>query len=314
MAQIFSVFANHGHMIEPRLVSKIVSKEGAVIYETRPKEIVNFTKPQQAYMMTDILKDVIKRGTGKGAKVDGIELAGKTGTTNDNVDAWFCGYSPTIETIVWFGRDDNQKIGKRATGGLLATPAFAYYYRELLKLYPDTPRIFERPEGVYSGIVDGRYELYTDISPLPKNASSIAEERREQQERVEGSRDYVAQEEDIDPVESDTTNHRRGEDSILDMFGDTGDSTDTPRDINATIDDGSITMHPRKNRARNRLQIADDSGGEEIVEMSPEESRDDYIFKQSDSDTEDDSEHIDPINLKPKQPRSTVDEDSGSLF
>ncbi len=56
MAQIFSVFANEGHMIEPRLVSKIISKEGAVIYETRPKEIENFTTPEQAYLMTDVLK------------------------------------------------------------------------------------------------------------------------------------------------------------------------------------------------------------------------------------------------------------------
>lgn len=112
MAQIFSVFANKGHMIAPRLVSKIISKEGAVIYETRPKEIADFTTPEQAYLMTDILKDVIKRGTGRKARVKGIELAGKTGTTNKNIDAWFCGYSPTIETIVWTGRDNNKPIGR----------------------------------------------------------------------------------------------------------------------------------------------------------------------------------------------------------
>ncbi len=168
MAQIYTVFSNGGHMIEPRLVSKIVSKEGAVIYETRPKEISHFTTPQQAYLMTDILKDVIKRGTGKNAKVEGIELAGKTGTTNNNVDAWFCGYSPTIETIVWFGRDNNKPIGKGATGGAVAAPAFAYFYRELLRDYPDIPREFEVPSGVYVGEYQGRKELYTDTSPLPK--------------------------------------------------------------------------------------------------------------------------------------------------
>jgi len=168
MAQIFSVFANKGHMIEPRLVSKIVSKEGAVIYETRPKEIADFTTPEQAYLMTDILKDVVKRGTGRNAQVKGIELAGKTGTTNKNVDAWFCGYSPTIETIVWFGRDNNRPIGKGATGGATAAPAFAYYYRELLKLYPDIKRTFDIPEGVFIGEYQGRKELYTQISPLPK--------------------------------------------------------------------------------------------------------------------------------------------------
>jgi penicillin-binding protein 1A len=128
MAQIFSVFANKGHMIEARLVSKIIAKEGAVIYETRPKEIADFTTPQQAYLMTDILKDVIKHGTGKKAAVEGIELAGKTGTTNNYVDAWFCGYSPTIEVISWVGRDDNKPIGKFASGGSMAAPAFAYYF------------------------------------------------------------------------------------------------------------------------------------------------------------------------------------------
>ncbi|MGB5505416.1 MAG: PBP1A family penicillin-binding protein [Sulfurovum sp.] len=167
MAQIFSVFANEGHMIAPRLVSKIVSKEGAVIYETRPKEIEDFTTPEQAYLMTDVLKEVVQRGTGRNARVEGIELAGKTGTTNNNIDAWFCGYSPTIETIVWFGRDDNKRIGSKATGGALAAPAFAYYYKKLLELYPETKRTFDIPEGVYRGEYEGKSELYTAQSPLP---------------------------------------------------------------------------------------------------------------------------------------------------
>jgi len=176
MAQIFSVFANKGHMIAPRLVSKIISKEGAVIYETRPKEIANFTTPEQAYLMTDILKDVVKRGTGKNARVEGIELAGKTGTTNKNIDAWFCGYSPTIEVISWMGRDNNRPIGKGATGGAMAAPAFAYYYKSLIKLYPETKRIFDIPKGVFKGEYEGKSELYTKDSPLPPIAKPVVEE------------------------------------------------------------------------------------------------------------------------------------------
>ena len=173
MAQIYTVFANHGHMIAPRLVSKIIAKEGAVIYETRPKEIADFTTPEQAYLMTDILKDVVKRGTGRNARVKGIELAGKTGTTNKNVDAWFCGYSPTIETIVWFGRDNNKPIGRGATGGAIAAPAFAAYYEGLLKLYPEMKRTFDIPKGVFRGVYEGKPELYTKISPLPTKSKPV---------------------------------------------------------------------------------------------------------------------------------------------
>jgi penicillin-binding protein 1A len=173
MAQIYTVFSNQGHMIEPRLVSKIVSKEGSVIYETFPKEIADFTRPEQAYLMTDMLRDVIRRGTGRKARVEGIELAGKTGTTNDGIDAWFCGYSPATTTVVWYGRDTHRPIGKHATGGSIAAPAFAAFYRGLLTLYPDTPKDFIRPEGVMEGLIDGRTELYTAISPLPRTDGSL---------------------------------------------------------------------------------------------------------------------------------------------
>ena len=172
MAQIYTVFSNYGHMIEPRLVSKIVSKEGSVIYETKPKEIVNFTRPEQAYLMTDILQDVIRRGTGRKAAVKGLELAGKTGTTNDGVDAWFCGYSPSVTTIVWYGRDNNRPIGRHATGGSVAAPAFAQFYRSLLTLDPNLPTVFPVPEGVHIGEINGHKELYTEISPLPKSGGT----------------------------------------------------------------------------------------------------------------------------------------------
>ncbi len=170
MAQIYTVFSNYGHMIEPRLVSKIVSKENAVLYETKPKEIVDFTRPEQAYLMTSILQDVIRRGTGRNAAVKGIELAGKTGTTNDGVDAWFCGYSPTITTISWFGRDNNRPIGKKATGGSVAAPSFSRFYASVLKLYPDIKREFDVPEGVFRGEYEGKTEFYTRTSPLPEGS------------------------------------------------------------------------------------------------------------------------------------------------
>jgi len=172
MAQIYSVFANGGHMIEPRLISKVLSRNGTVIYETKTKEINNFTTPPQAYLMTDILKDIIKRGTGRNARVKGIELAGKTGTTNKNVDAWFCGYSPTEELIVWTGRDNNKPIGRGGTGGGASAPAFAYFMKRLYKMYPKMARKFPRPEGVYNARNGVRTGIYTDLSPLPTATKS----------------------------------------------------------------------------------------------------------------------------------------------
>ena len=204
MAQIFSVFSNKGHMIEPRIVSKIVSKEGAVIYATRPKEIEDFSSPEQTYIMTDILRDVVKRGTGRNAQVKGIELAGKTGTTNKNVDAWFCGYSPTIETIVWFGRDDNKPIGRNATGGATAAPAFAYYYKKLLELYPETKRSFDIPEGVFKGEYENKSELYTEISPFPVKKMTAQEEYDSLSSGEDINSEYsivTVEDEDISPEE-----------------------------------------------------------------------------------------------------------------
>jgi len=251
MAQIFSVFANKGHMIEPRLVSKIVSKEGAVIYATRPKEIADFTTPQQAYLMTDILKDVIKRGTGRNAQVKGIELAGKTGTTNKNVDAWFCGYSPTIETIVWFGRDNNKPIGRGATGGAVAAPAFAYYYKHLLELYPDTKRTFDIPEGVFVGEYEGKKELYTKISLLPKMQKQM--NGFDAEYRIDDDGYMISSpEEDVNPEEEMMIRESSSDDGFAEMVNidedpnenkEEGDALHPPRivpDTPASEDSGTL--------------------------------------------------------------------------
>jgi len=167
MAQIYSAFANGGHMIEPRLISKVLSRNGTVIYESKTQEITDFTTPEQAFLMTDILKDIVTRGTGRNAQVPGVQVVGKTGTTNKNVDAWFCGYSPSTEVIVWMGRDNNKPIGRGGTGGGTSAPAFSYFLKKLHKMYPDMPKKFTRPEGVYNAKDGVITELYTDISPLP---------------------------------------------------------------------------------------------------------------------------------------------------
>jgi len=172
MAQIYSAFANGGHMIEPKLISKVMARNGTVIYESKTQEITDFTTPEQAYLMTNILRDIVLRGTGRNAQVPGVEVVGKTGTTNKNVDAWFCGYSPTTEVIVWMGRDDNKPIGRGGTGGGTSAPAFSYFLKRLHKMYPKMPRKFTVPKGVYSMRNGVATELYTETSPLPTQTAS----------------------------------------------------------------------------------------------------------------------------------------------
>ncbi len=256
MAQIYTVFSNKGHMIEPRLVSKIVSKEGAVIYETRPKEIADFTTPEQAYLMTSILEDVIKRGTGRNARVKGIELAGKTGTTNKNVDAWFCGYSPSIETIVWFGRDNNKPIGRGATGGAVAAPAFAYYYKKLLSQYPELKRKFDVPEGVYVGEYEGRKELYTKISPLPKKSEEPLDmfdvEQPERTYTVDDDGYMISDVDSEDIATEDQMQIQEGDDDI--GYAETVNIDEDPQE---EIDD-TDPLHPP--RIAPKTPVSEDSG------------------------------------------------------
>ncbi len=167
LAQYYSSFANHGIQVEPILIKK-VEKNSKVLFEQTAKTKY-ITSPAQTYLMTSILEDVVKKGTGRNARVKGIELAGKTGTTNNNVDAWFAGYSPTIETVVWFGNDDNTPMHAKETGGRTAAPAFNYFYQELLKNNPQVKRKFDKPDGVIEVKIGGETEYFTNISKPPKN-------------------------------------------------------------------------------------------------------------------------------------------------
>ncbi|MDK2063077.1 transglycosylase domain-containing protein [Aliarcobacter butzleri] len=181
-SEAYSTFANNGTQVKPYIVEQIVNKDGkSVTFEPQTKEI---NKPEQNYLMVSILNDVVNKGTGKRAAVEGIELAGKTGTTNDNIDAWFCGFSPSIQTIVWFGQDDNTPMRKSETGSTIAAPAFSYFFKKYLALHPEIPRTFTKPEGVYVGNFNGKDELYTDMSPLPDIDSQIQIDQSNSNEEV----------------------------------------------------------------------------------------------------------------------------------
>ncbi len=162
----YSMFPNYGVKVEPLLVKKVVNRNGEEkIYESERKEI---TSAKQTFLMIDMMREVVKRGTGRNAQVPGIEIAGKTGTTNNSVDVWFCGFSPDIEVLTWYGNDNNTPLKKGETGGKAAAPAFAYFMKKYIELHPETTRTFKVPEGVGSRKIDGSTEYFTDISPFPK--------------------------------------------------------------------------------------------------------------------------------------------------
>ncbi|MFY9141331.1 penicillin-binding protein 1A [Sulfuricurvum sp.] len=167
LAKYYTMFASGGALTNPILIRQVVTPKGETIkYENKSRQV---DTPQQIYLMTSILKDVVTHGTGTSARVGGIEIAGKTGTTNKNVDAWFAGYSPTVETVVWFGHDNNTPMRRSETGGRAAGPVFRYFYEDLLRIYPNTKRTFDVPAGVYVGSAnDGNItESFTDTSAAP---------------------------------------------------------------------------------------------------------------------------------------------------
>lgn len=177
LSSFYTTFSNYGTRMESQLISRIENdKYEPVIYENIAHDV---TKPEQAFLMIDMLREVVNRGTGRRAKVAGLEIAGKTGTTNKAVDGWFCGFSPTIQAIVWFGNDDNTPMQPGETGGRVAGPAFSYFFQELLKRHPEMPRSFNVPQGVITTRKGRSYEYFTETSPPPQRQHIDAPEAEE---------------------------------------------------------------------------------------------------------------------------------------
>ena len=127
--------------------------------------------------MVKMLQNVVNNGTGRSAKIDGIELGGKTGTTNDSVDAWFCGFAPEIQVLVWYGNDNNTPMRYVEGGSRTAAPVFKKFMESYIAQYPQTKRKFDMPSGVYRKLYNGEDVLYTNISPLPKEQNSILDKQ-----------------------------------------------------------------------------------------------------------------------------------------
>ena len=151
MATAYSVFANGGYRLNPMLITRITDNKGRVLLQTPPPvldESQRSLNARNAFVMTQLMGDVTRAGTA--AKVyqtfKRLDLYGKTGTTNDSMDAWFAGFQPDLAAVVWIGYDNPRKLGDRETGGGLALPIWIDFMRHALKKLPE--RQPEAPEGV----------------------------------------------------------------------------------------------------------------------------------------------------------------------
>ena len=175
MSRVYSVFANGGYLTEPYLITRIEDADGSTLFEADPavactscviteqkwstdiveddslaklpKQAERTLEPRLAFQMNSILQDVVLRGTGRRAMQLGRkDLAGKTGTTNDQRDAWFNGYNPDLVATVWIGFDQLKPLGSKETGSSAALPVWIDYMKSALAGKPE--KQLTRPDGL----------------------------------------------------------------------------------------------------------------------------------------------------------------------
>jgi penicillin-binding protein 1A len=151
MVAAYGVFANGGYRVVPYLIAKVVDARGNVLSEATPlvagENAERAIDARNAFVMTSLLKDVIAFGTATRALSLGRkDLAGKTGTTNENVDAWFCGYNADIVGVSWIGFDQPKTLGNNETGAQAALPIWISYMAKVLKGTPEAT--LPMPDGI----------------------------------------------------------------------------------------------------------------------------------------------------------------------
>jgi penicillin-binding protein 1A len=165
MARGYGVFANGGYLVEPYIIDRIVDDRGNELARAEPRtagdERLRVLNARNAFIMDSLMHDVVRMGTATRAlSLKRADLAGKTGTTNDHVDAWFAGYQPTLVGVAWIGFDQPKKLGANETGGAAALPIWIGYMQHALKGVPEMA--LKVPEGVVAVLIDPVTGLRTD--------------------------------------------------------------------------------------------------------------------------------------------------------
>ena len=135
LVSAYSAFANMGNRIKPTVIRNIKSRREEVLFSSIP-EITQPISPGTAHIITSLMESVVKKGTAKKVKALKRPVAGKTGTTNNYVDAWFMGYTPDLVTGVWVGKDKDEPLGRNETGSRAAIPIWLQFMQEALANKP----------------------------------------------------------------------------------------------------------------------------------------------------------------------------------
>ncbi|MHB9117064.1 MAG: penicillin-binding protein 1A [Burkholderiales bacterium] len=173
MAAGYSVFANGGYLVKPYFIDRILDGRGKLLAQAKPvragvtaEQVID---PRNAFIMTTLMRDVVRFGTATAAmKLGRNDLAGKTGTTNDQVDAWFCGFNPSLVAVAWIGFDQPRTLGRYETGAHAALPIWMSYMAKALAGVP------ERPLAVPEGVVTVKINPVTGVR-VPDGADGIPE-------------------------------------------------------------------------------------------------------------------------------------------
>ncbi len=168
MASAYSVFSNGGYRVNPYYIERILDAHGKVLAQANPVRAGENAElaidPRNAFIMTSMMKDVVRFGTAARAMQLGrSDLAGKTGTTNDQVDAWFCGFNPSLVAVAWIGFDQPRSLGGSETGAQAALPMWMLYMGKVLKGVPETA--LPMPEGVVVANIDAAGKRAEDGKP-----------------------------------------------------------------------------------------------------------------------------------------------------
>ena len=165
MGAAYSVFANGGYRVNPWLISRVAEQRGRVLVDTPAVPLSEENRAidaRNAFLMTSLLQEVTRSGTAARAQatLKRPDIYGKTGTTNDAMDAWFAGYQATTTAITWIGYDTPRKLGDRETGGGLALPVWISYMATALRNVPVMEP--DAPEGLVRLGNEWYYEEYTN--------------------------------------------------------------------------------------------------------------------------------------------------------